>query len=300
MNEVRRRAAQFSLAWADSPGDERQEAHTFVVELLAVYGVTNTRAAVYEARANRSSTGQQGYIDALIPGVAIIEMKSKGKHLPEAERQALDYLDFLPDSEQPRYVLTSDFHNFRLLDLLAGYDDPGRLAKWTLTEFRENADRLNFLQPGGEAKASEADKEAASIKAAQIMGGLFEALDDGGYDPDQASRFLVRLLFCLYADDSGLFEKDLFLGFINERTSVDGSDLGALLTQLWQVLSRPAEKRSKNLDEMLAQFPYVNGDIFDNSPLDIPSFTAKFRERLIEAALFDWSNISPDNVKSTS
>ena len=106
-------------------------------------------------------------------------------------------------------------------------------------------------------------------------------------------RFLVRIVFCLFADDTGIFEpRDIFLDFIETRTREDGSDLGPMLTQLFQVLDTPEDKRSTILDQDLAHFPYVNGDLF-REPLRIPSFNKIMRRRLLEACYFDWSDISP-------
>ena len=118
-NEIRRRAAQFVVDWRDEPGDERQQAQSFIRDLLRVFGITSTKAALYEKRAKRSSTGHRGYIDALVPGLCAIEMKSAGKDLEAAERQALDYIDDLTEVESPRWVITSDFTQFRVLDLQA-------------------------------------------------------------------------------------------------------------------------------------------------------------------------------------
>lgn len=119
LNEIRRRAAQFVVEWRDEPGDERQQAQSFIRDLLRVFGITSTKAALYEKRAKRSSTGHRGYIDALVPGLCAIEMKSAGKDLEVAERQALDYIDDLTDVETPRWVISSDFTQFRILDLKA-------------------------------------------------------------------------------------------------------------------------------------------------------------------------------------
>ena len=105
LNEIRRRSAQFAVEWRDTPGDERQEAQSFIRDLLRVYGITKTKAALYEYRARRSSTGNQGYIDALIPGLCLIEMKSAGKDLAAAERQATDYIDDLTKIEAPRGLM---------------------------------------------------------------------------------------------------------------------------------------------------------------------------------------------------
>ncbi|HLS03007.1 MAG TPA: type IIL restriction-modification enzyme MmeI, partial [Beutenbergiaceae bacterium] len=117
-NEIRRRCAQFVSDWKDEPGQERQQAQSFVRELLQAFGITARKAAAWEQRARRSSTGGQGYIDALIPGTALVEMKSRGSDLVAAEQQAIDYLDSLNEAEMPRWVITSDFANLRVLDLL--------------------------------------------------------------------------------------------------------------------------------------------------------------------------------------
>ena len=103
----------------------------------------------------------------------------------------------------------------------------------------------------------------------------------------------MRIVFCLFADDTGIFEpRDIFLDFIETRTREDGSDLGPLLAQLFQVLNTPNDKRSSTLDEDLSSFPYVNGDLFYES-LQIPSFNKTMRKQLLEACYFNWSNISP-------
>lgn len=291
MNEIRTRAARFSRDWQHEPGDERQQAQSFVRDLLGVYGITQTRAAFYEKRVKRSSTGARGYIDALIPGLALIEMKSTGKDLAAAEQQALDYVDNLPDAEVPRWILTSDFRTFRLLDLRkeAGAD----VKEFPLADLRGNADKLAFFAGYGERAFGSKVQEAASIKAAKLMASLYESLERSGYDDDhEASIFLVRTLFALYADDAGVWDRDLFLEFLETRTAQDGSDLGPQLSLLYQVMGREPSRRQSNLDELVAQFPYVNGGVFED-PLSIPSFDSEMRRQLIEAATFNWSAISP-------
>jgi hypothetical protein len=290
MNEIRTRAAQFIRDWQDEPGDERQQAQSFVRDLLGVYGITQTRAAFYEKRVKRSSTGSRGYIDALIPGLALIEMKSSGKDLAAAEKQALDYIDDLPDPEMPRWVLTSDFHRFRLLDLHA--DISTEPFEFSLLQLRDEASTLAFLAGYGERVFGSKAQEAASIKAAKLMASLYEALEGSGYDDHEASVFLVRTLFALYADDAGVWDRDLFLEFLETRTAHDGSDLGPQLSLLYQVMGRETSRRQSNLDELIARFPYVNGGIFEE-PLSIPSFDTAMRDRLVEAAMFNWSAISP-------
>ena len=290
LNEIRTRAAQFVLDWRDAKGDEKQEDQTFIRELLQVFGVSETRAALYQKRVQRSSTGNQGYIDALIPGLVLIEMKSSGKNLGLAEIQALDYIQHLEEAEVPRYVLTSDFKRFRLLDLRGqkGNDT----AEFLLEALPKNIETLGFLA-GYETRAfGNREQEEASIKAAKIMGGLYEALEGSGYGDHEASIFLVRTLFALYADDSGVWQKDLFTEFLRTRTSDDGTDLGPQLTMLFQTMNQPVDRRLKNLDEILARFPYVNGGIFAEA-LPIPAFDSRMRKELLKACDFNWSAISP-------
>lgn len=290
LNEIRTQCAQFVIDWRDTPGDERQDAQTFVRELLMAFGISESRAALYEKRVQRSSTGNQGYIDALVPGVLLIEMKSKGKKLGLAEIQAMDYIQHLEETEVPRYILTSDFTKFRLLDLQApeGKD----VTEFTLEELPKYAESLAFLAGYQTRSFGNHTQEEASIKAAKIMAGLYESLEGSGYGDHEASVFLVRTLFALYADDAGVWSKDLFTEFLENRTSKDGSDLGPQLTMLFQVMNQSPDKRLKNLDEILSRFPYVNGGVFAE-PLPIPSFNKGMRDKLLEACSFNWSAISP-------
>jgi len=136
------------------------------------------------------------------------------------------------------------------------------------------------------------EQEEASIRAARVMADLYEALDGSGYSDHEASIFLIRTLFCLYGDDAGLWERDLFTEFLVTRTREDGSDLGAQLALLYQTLNTHVERRQSTLDELTARFPYVNGGIFAE-PLSIPSFSSTMRDELMRACAFDWSGISP-------
>ncbi|GGE78773.1 class I SAM-dependent DNA methyltransferase [Nesterenkonia cremea] len=289
--EIYRQSDRFILDWKDAAGDERQEAQMFVRDLLTVYGLTSSRAALYERRAKRSSTGRQGYIDALVPGILAIEMKSAGEDLAQAEAQALDYLNDLPDAEFPDWVLTSDFKTFRLLNLKEGSDTEA--VEWPIESLRDHADKLAFLAGYGQRVLSFEEREAASIKAAQLMASLYEGLAESGYDEHASSVFMVRCLFMLYADDTALWgERDLFLEFLENRTEESGNDLGPMIAQLFQMLKTPAERRPKNLTGLLARFPYVNGGLFEED-VAIPFFDADMRRRLIEACYFNWSAISP-------
>lgn len=291
LNEIRRRCAKLVVSWRDEPGEERQQAHEFVRDLLLAFGITKTKAAMYERRARRASTGRMGYIDALLPGLCLIEMKSRRRDLVAAEEQAIDYIESLPEIEQPRWVVTCNFDTIRVLDLHDQKVDPAPV-EFPLEELPVNAEALAFLAGYQVQRFGDHEQERASIKAAQVMAELYEALEGSGYDDHEASQFLVRTLFALYADDSGIWERDLFFEFLEQRTSEDGSDLGPRLAQLYQLMNTPLERRQRNTDELLLRFPYVNGGIFAE-PLTIPSFDAHMRELLLNACAFNWAGISP-------
>ncbi|MGO0605274.1 DNA methyltransferase [Brevibacterium linens] len=287
--EIRKRAGNFVSEWRNEPGEERQQAQSFIRDLLSVFGITKTKAGLYEKRAQRSSTGRQGFIDALIPGLCLIEMKSSGKNLEQAELQALDYVDDLSEIEAPRWVITCDFHSFRVLDLHAEDHDTELFA---LDDFPLHIEALAFLAGYQTHSFGDAHQEAASIQAAGLMAELYEQLEGSGYTDHEASVFLVRTLFSLYADDAGVWERDSYFEFIETRTNKDGSDLGSQLAMLYQTMSRPEKHRQKNLDPIMARFPYVNGGIFAE-PLAIPAFSSSMRDTLLKACGFNWSEISP-------
>ena len=296
LNTIRERCVKFAHEWSDCVGDEKQEGHEFMRELMQCFGITKRKAISYERRSNRASTGRQGYIDALIPGKALIEMKSAGKDLDKAEEQALDYIHDLADVETPRLLIISDFRRIRIVDLDSematdGSGDAGR-TEFQVAQLPDHVDDLKFLAGYGMVQVGSREQEEASIRAARVMADLYEALDGSGYSDHEASIFLIRTLFCLYGDDAGLWERDLFTEFLETRTHEDGSDLGPQLAVLYQTLKTPVECRQSTLDELTARFPYVNGGIFEEQ-LNIPIFSSAMRDELMRACAFDWSGISP-------
>ena len=283
-NEIRTRAAKFSHEWADA-AYEKGETQSFYNDFFEIFGVKRRSVARYEEHVQKLDNSS-GFIDLFWPGMLLVEQKSVGRDLSPAHEQAGEYFDALPEKDRPRYILVSDFQNFELLDR-----DKKQLIRFTLPDLPTHVEKFGFII-GVEQKTFR-DQDPANIKAAELVGRLHDALDEAGYRGHDLERFLVRIVFCLFADDTGIFEpRDIFLDFIDTRTREDGSDLGPLLAQLFQVLDTPDDKRSLTLDEDLASFPYVNGDLFRES-LRIPSFNKTMRERLLEACHFDWSNISP-------
>jgi len=216
----------------------------------------------------------------------LVEQKSAGRDLTKAKEQAFDYFPGIKDSELPRFVLVCDFQLFELYDLESREE-----TKFKLADLHKNVHAFGFIF-GGAPRVFK-DQDPVNIEASELMGKLHDALLDSGYAGHELETFLVRLVFCLFADDTGIFTpKGIFLDFVRDRTREDGSDLGPLLGQLFEVLNRPADKRPKTLDEDLKQFEYINGDLFAER-LPMPAFDSGMRQLLLDACSFDWSPVSP-------
>ena len=283
-NEIRVRAADFAGKWKDA-AYEKGETQSFYNDFFRIFGVERRSVARYEEHVAKLDN-RSGYIDLFWPGVLIVEQKSVGRDLARAYDQAGEYFDALPEHQRPGYILVSDFQSFELHDL-AGRET----AAFTLPDLHAHVEKFGFIL--GVQRRTFRDQDPASIKAAELVGHLHDALAATGYTRHDLERFLVRIVFCLFADDTGIFEpRDIFFDFIETRTREDGSDLGPFLARLFQVLDTPEDRRSNALDEDLSRFPYVNGELF-NDPLRIPDFTSAMRGSLLDACRFDWSNISP-------
>jgi len=282
-NEIKERAIKFSKEWEGTENEEA-EAKPFLVEFFNVFGISRKKFATFEHRVKKLDD-KDGYIDLIWKGVILIEMKSRGKNLDKAFQQAKDYTHGLKQHELPKYILVSDFENFRLYDL-----EDDNIVEFKLKDLFKNVRHFSYLL--GYQKRIFKEQDPANIKAAELMGKLHDRLKEIGYDGHPLEVYLVRILFCLFAEDSSIFEKQQFQDFIDHRTNVDGSDLAAKLQELFQVLNTSKEKRFKNLDEDLMAFPYVNGKLFEEL-LPTASFDSKMRQALLECCYLDWSRISP-------
>ena len=283
-NEIKDRALKFSKEWAGTSNEEA-DAKPFLVEFFNVFGISSKRVSTFEHRVKKLDD-KDGYIDLLWKGTILIEMKSRGKNLDKAYQQAIDYTHGLKQHELPKYILVSDFENFRLYDL----EEEGKTVEFKLNDLVNNVQ--HFAQLLGYQKKVYKEQDPANIKAAELMGKLHDRLEEIGYIGHPLEVYLVRILFLLFAEDTTIFEKKQFQEFIEQRTAEDGSDLAAKLQELFQVLNTPNAKRFKNLDEQLADFPYVNGKLFEEN-LPTASFDTKMRQALLECCYMDWSKISP-------
>lgn len=283
-NEMRASAADFAREWRDA-GYEKGETQSFYNDFFAIFGIKRRSVAIYEKRVERLDNSS-GFIDLFMPKVLLVEQKSAGRDLAKAHVQAEDYFLAIPEAERPRYILASDFQTFDLKDL-----DTGETLSFPLADLPKHIDKFGFVL--GAKRHAFKDQDPVNIAAAQLVGKLHDALEASGFTGHDLERFLVRIVFCLFADDTGVFEpRNLFLDFIEQRSAEDGRDLGGMLSELFQTLNTPEDTRFNILDEDLAAFPYVNGELFAGATR-IPHFNREMRDALLEAARFDWSPISP-------
>ncbi|MCD6250545.1 MAG: class I SAM-dependent DNA methyltransferase [candidate division Zixibacteria bacterium] len=299
-NEIRQRAIQFSRDWK-SASSERAEAQTFWNSFFEVFGIKRRVVAAFEEPV-RNLTGNYDRIDLLWSGRFLAEHKSAGENLEKAESQAFSYIQELVSSgrtdEVPRYIALSNFTHMALFDLEPEVQQelplregqPYEKIVFPLSELHRYVRHFAFFI--GQTTHKFREEDPANLKAAQLMADLHDAVTEGGYEGTDCERLLVRILFCLFAEDTGIFDAAQFLDYIHNHTNRDGSDLGPQLNALFDVLNTPENKRSKHIDEDLTAFPYVNGDLFaDHLPL--AGFSRQMSTQLRTCCSFDWSRISP-------
>ncbi len=282
-NEIKDRAIRFSKEWENETSEDA-EAKSFWDDFFNVFGVSRRKLASFEKPVKRLDEST-GYIDLLWKGTILVEHKSKGKDLDKAYKQALEYFPGLKDYELPKYVLVSDFARFRLYDL-----DTSNHFEFELPDLYKNVKHFGFI--AGYQKHEFHEQDPVNIKAAELMGKLHDRLKEIGYTGHSLELYLVRLLFCLFAEDTSIFEKDQFRDFIVNKTKEDGSDLAQHLSSLFYILNTQRKDRLKNLDEELDAFKYINGKLFEET-LPPASFDSRMREILLECTALDWGAISP-------
>ncbi|MBX9893924.1 MAG: N-6 DNA methylase [Nitrosomonas sp.] len=282
-NEIKDRALAFSRDWAKAESEDA-DAKPFWIEFFNVFGINQRRIGSFEQKVKKLGD-RDGYIDWLWKGNLLIEHKSRGKDLDRAYQQAIDYFPGLKEHELPRFVLVSDFARFRLYDMIEGTQ-----SEFLLKELYKNVKLFWFIAGYQPQKIS--PQSPVNAKAVQRMARLHDRLKQIGYTGHALEVYLVRLLFCLFAEDTGIFERTQFTEFIEQQTCEDGSDLAPQLAQLFDVLNTPEAMRLRNLDDTLSRFPYINGKLFEER-LPFASFDRDMRAALLYCCAIDWSGISP-------
>ena len=282
--EIETNAIAFSKRWKDCKGDEKQESQTFEKELMSVFGV-DWREGLHEHRIVNEN-GVQNYIDYILPGKILIEMKSKGESLIRGYNQAVTYSRCLKPDEYPELLMVCDFDQIQVTNLRTGQT----FQKYKLNQFKKHL-RMFGIVAGYTSEVTYKTDIEVNIDASYKMAKLHDALKENGYQGKSLEVYLVRLLFCLFAEDTGIFEKGMFEAYIR-ASKEDGSDLSGRIMEMFFILDTPSESRMISLRSELKRFRYINGHLF-SAFLPPAAFDTKMRQILLECCDFDWSFISP-------
>lgn len=282
-SDVRKNAIHFVRDFGEETR-ERAEAQTFWNAFFSVFGVSRPKLASFEQPVKLLGD-KRGSIDLFWKGTLIVEHKSAGKDLDRAFTQALDYFPGLKEHELPKIIIVSDFQRIKVYDLIKDTSH-----EFKIKEFPDNLGYFRFML-GYEQREYKEEPEV-NIKAAQLMGRLHERLKNDGYVGHPLEVLLVRLMFCMFADNTGLFPQKHFAYYIRQYTKENGADLGIHIEAIFKILNLPKNKRQKMLADELNEFPYVNGKLFEET-FETPAFDADLRSLLLECFGFNWSHVSP-------
>ncbi len=280
-------AVAFADKWK-SFTQEKQYAKSFWSDFFrTLCGVEDEEIAgiEYEKKVKSTVSGNQEYIDVYWKNVALIEHKSAGENLDKAELQARGYWLSLPPGYRPKTIIISDFLNFRLIDVALN-----RTHDFQLSKLPENIHRFEAIISGNRTRISQ-EEITVDQEAARLMANLYLELESHGFEGHETSVFLIRILFLLFGDDTGMWEKNLFLRLVM-GTKEDGSDVGSKFNTLFEVLDTSENKRSLAVGDEFIKFPYVNGGIFSEK-ISVIDFNKKMRVALVEVANYDWTTINP-------
>lgn len=291
--QARKRAAAFSLEWAKE-ADEKGEAHSFWDAFFKIFDLERRHFARHESRVTRAGKGK-GFMDLFWRGKLLVEHKSAHKNKPvdwaDTLAQALDYIEHLEVKDRPQVVVLCNFQRFQIFDL-NNKDYATDFIDLKITELEQKIHLFDFLPRFAEKIFEE--EETANLRAINNMANIHEAFVRARYTGNDLERLLVRILFCLFAEDTGIFEPKQFSKFIEEDTLDNGSDIGEALVELFEVLNTPVRERPAKFTGKIRQFPYVNGGLFAEPLSATPPSLIGIRGVILNCAPFDWSEISPE------
>jgi hypothetical protein len=292
-------AARFAEKWKNASSEKQLSQafwHSFFQDVI---GISDLQEAgiEFEKRVISSKRGTTNFIDVFWKDTFLVEQKSAGKDMDVAEAQARDYVVSLPPALRPPVVIVCDFARFRIVDILLN-----KSHEFVISDLPDNLSRIEAVLKHRVEQATHVQVEADQ-KAAKLMADLYVQLEKFGYEGHDASVFMVRILFCLFADDTRMWKTDLFYNLVMDSNPL-GTDLGPRLSSLFQTLNTPKEQRLGPRDPLTADFPYVNGGIFSER-IETINFNSSMRNALMNACLYDWSSINPtifgalfQNIKS--
>lgn len=268
-------------------GYERGQSQTFWTQIFNAYGLSGqTQFKAFEHRLKDENN--QKYVDAFIPKLVMIEQKSRGVNLNKAYKQVSEYYDKLKAHEKPRYIVLCNFDELWLYDLANPLDVKHYICY--LETLPNYAEWLGFLSPDSTDNEI-IEENPINRKATENVAKLHQAFIDDGVNADDLALFLTRLIFCFFADDTGIFgKKHLLQRLLEKQANPDGSNLHHILATLFDTLN--TQERSSRLPQDYAEFAYVNGDLF-SANVPIPYFDENLYNLVMACNALDWSEISP-------
>ena len=272
-SEIKSRALDFSYEWKAKKVKTSNSKH-FWTDFLNVFGISRRRIASFEYGSN-----------LLWKGVILIDTTNSSTNENHSFERSRELVSKLPGKEKPPYTLANDSVHFILNNL-----ENDTQTKFPLSEFVNHVHFFDFL--AGYQLRPFKELDPVNIEAAELMGVLHDKLKCIGYAGHPLEVLLIRLVFILFADNTNIFEKGIFLDYIQTHTAEDGSDLAQQLTHLFKVLNTPKDKRSSALDESVQSFPYINGKLFEEN-LPHCNFDSEVRKLIMECCHLDWGSISP-------
>ena len=288
---LEKRAEKFALKFANAK-DERAEAQTYWNEFFQIFDIDRFRTMRFEQPTKRSLGHGRGFIDLFWKGKLLIEHKSasknKDKDFDTAFGQAMDYVNNLKETkDKPEYVIICNFAEIRIYNLKTKLN-----SQFFLANLHHNIAAFRFLQDF--TKQLEEEEEKVNVDAAALLGTLYKHIRQDGFDGEDLQLLMIRILFCLFAEDTNIFKRFQFQTLVNdEYKKPNGGDLGAMLEQLFLALNTPKNQRSKSLAADIAAFPYVNGSLFQKPFGKTLKLSQAVHLELFNCCKFDWTPISP-------
>ena len=291
---MRENADAFIIRWRGTT-TERAEAQTFTNEFFQIFGLDRKNLAQFEKPIQKKDETGTGFADLFWSGKLIIESKSahldNPKHWDSTLNQAEEYIDNLLPHQRPQFILLMNFKRIKKYAVEVNKSNKVKiifLIEIAIEDLATNLDEFVFLIEF--ANRLETDEEKVNQEAARRIANVYDAIEHKGYNSNDIAILLARILFCLFADDTGIFERKQFENYIRENTT--GKTLGDHFLKLFATLNTPDNNR-KTSNIVLNKFPYVNGDLFNTQLNKVPPTTNALRDALLDCCTYDWSDISP-------
>lgn len=292
--DMRENAEAFIIRWRGTT-TERAEAQTFTNEFFQIFGLDRKNLAQFEKPIQKKDETGTGFADLFWSGKLIIESKSahldRPKHWDKTLIQAAEYIEDLLPHQRPQYIMLMNFKRIKKYAVEVNKSNKVKinfLIEVPIEELDRKLDEFNFFIEF--ANRLESDEEKANQEAAKRIANVYDAIERKGYDQSEIAILLARILFCLFAEDTGIFDRKQFENYIRNHTT--GKTLGDHILALFETLNTPVKNR-KGINKELSKFPYVNGDLFNANLNQVPATTNALRDALLDCCSYDWSDISP-------